>query len=47
MYKWSVLIECDAENMAEFHKEHYDGQSMFIKGENVIGIMKVEDEKKV
>ena len=41
MYKWSILIEVDAENMEQFNKNHIDG-NLFVKLEDVIGIMKIE-----
>ncbi len=46
MKKWSILIEVDAENIAEFNKAHFDGQSLFIKCEDVLGIMIVDEDEK-
>ena len=46
MYKWTVLIEVDAENMKQIKDNHFDGLGMFIKQEDIIGIMKIEQEAK-
>jgi hypothetical protein len=42
MNKWSILIEVDASNMAEFYENHFDGKNLFVKGVNIDGIMKIE-----
>ena len=42
--KWSILVECDAENFSRFNKLFVDAGSLHILMDGVVGILKVDSE---
>jgi len=44
LYKWSILIECDDKDMAEFDHTHYRDGEFRLKHAEAIGILRVDGE---